>query len=99
MIVGNSPDRQRVSATPYFLRRHKYHPDIKIATQIVYCTVTVATAPATGMGCMPGSLAPPFEMVRVDWPLLFAMKVNVTTAPCPDTPLEPGGRVAVICIA
>ena len=36
-------------------------------------------------------------MVRADWPGPFAMNVSVTTAPCPETPPAPGGRVAVIC--
>ena len=61
-----------------------------------YCTVTVATAPATGRACMAGSSAPPFEMARVDCPLPLAMKVG-DTVPCPEMPVAPGGRVAVIC--
>jgi len=49
------------------------------------------------IGCIAGSRAPPRVMVSGDWPEPFAMNVNVTTEPCPDTPPVFGGRVAVIC--
>ena len=56
-----------------------------------------ACAPLIAIGCIAGSRAPPRVMVRADWPGPFAMNVSVTTAPCPETPPAPGGRVAVIC--
>ena len=36
-------------------------------------------------------------MVNDDCPGVLAMKVSVTTAPWPETPPAPGGRVAVTC--
>src|SRR5882757_4020906 len=62
-----------------------------------HCTVTAACAPLIVMACMAGSRAPPRVMVNEDCPGAFAMKVNVTTAPWPETPPAPGGRVAVTC--
>src|ERR1700746_3356350 len=37
-------------------------------------------------------------MVNEPCPAAFAMKVKVTTGSCPETPLAPGGRVAVTCM-
>ena len=48
------------------------------------------------MGCIPGSRAPPRVITRADCPGDFAIIVSVTTAPCPETAPEPGGRDAVM---
>src|SRR5581483_11831988 len=62
-------------------------------------TVTLATAPVTGNGCIPGFWSPPRALVIADCPSDFSMTAKVLTEPFPDTPPDPGGRVAVICRA